>query len=155
MGDFSRGGLQQPSFSWQGQRLAPLICYEDLFGEEMGARFDNPQQAPTVLVNMSNLAWFGDSTAVTQHLQISRLRAMEFARPLVRATNTGATAVVDAQGHVTQTLPTWTRGVLQAEVQGREGLTPYAWWVARWGLVPLTVLALLICLVALGTRHRR
>ena len=154
MGDFQRGGLAQPSFAWQGQRLAPMICYEDLFGEEMGARFRDPRQAPTVLVNMSNLAWFGDSTAAAQHLQISRLRALEFARPVVRATNTGATAVIDAQGRVTHALPPFSRGVLRAEVQGGEGQTPYAWWVSRWGLQPLAALAVLIALAA-HWRQRR
>ena len=158
MGDFKRGGLSQPPFDWQGQRLAPLICYEDLFGEELGPLFENPapesgDKAPTILVSMSNLAWFGDSTAVTQHLQISRLRAMEFARPVVRATNTGATAGIDAQGRVTDLLPPFSRGLLKTEVTGGNGLTPYAWWVSRWGLLPLAGLALLICLVAFGTQR--
>jgi apolipoprotein N-acyltransferase len=158
MGDFKRGALSQPPFDWQGQRLAPLICYEDLFGEELGPLFESAapesgDKAPTILVSMSNLAWFGDSTAVTQHLQISRMRAMEFARPVVRATNTGATAVIDAQGQVTDLLPPLTRGLLKTEVTGGNGLTPYAWWVSRWGLLPLAGLALLICGVAFGTQR--
>src|SRR5690606_25561008 len=138
LGDFARGGVGQPSLAWQGQRLAPNICYEDLFGEELAARFADPATAPTVLVNLSNIGWFGDSVAIDQHLSISRLRALEFERPMVRATNTGATAVIDHRGRVTHRLAGHTRGVLEAQVQGRTGaVTPYAWWAARAGLLPL------------------
>ena len=73
---------------------------------------------------------------------------------MVRATNTGATAVIDAQGRVTHALPPFSRGVLRAEVQGGEGQTPYAWWVSRWGLQPLAALAVLIALAA-HWRQRR
>jgi len=147
LGDFARGGLGQPPLHWQGQRIAPHICYEDLFGEEMAAHFQDADNAPTLLVNLSNIGWFGNSIAIDQHLNISRMRALEFERPLVRATNTGATAVIDAQGRVTHQLAAHTRGVLHAEVQGRAGpVTPYAWWTARWGLWPLWLLALCIVL---------
>ena len=136
LGDFNQGALGQASFNWQGQRIAPNICYEDLFGEELATRFTDARQAPTVFVNLSNLAWFGDGQAIDQHLQISRLRALEFARPMVRATNTGATVVIDHRGQVTAALPRSTRGVLHANVEGRQGLTPYAWVTARFGLWP-------------------
>ncbi len=137
LGDFNRGDVGQPSFDWQGQRLAPNICYEDLFGEELGARFRDPAQAPTVFVNLSNIAWFGNTVAIDQHLQISRMRALEFERPFVRATNTGATAIIDHRGQVIAELPRHSRGVLRGEVEGRTGLTPYARWVAHTGLWPL------------------
>ncbi|MDP3619172.1 MAG: apolipoprotein N-acyltransferase [Ramlibacter sp.] len=137
LGDFKRGEVGQPTFEWRGQRLAPNICYEDLFGEELGARFRNPAQAPTVFVNLSNIAWFGNTVAIDQHLHISRMRALEFERPFVRATNTGATAIIDHRGQVITELPRHTRGVLVGEVQGREGLTLYARWVAHTGLWPL------------------
>ncbi len=142
LGDFNRGALGQPSLVWQGQRIAPNICYEDLFGEELGVRFLDPAQAPTVFANLSNIGWFGDSVAIDQHLHISRMRALEFQRPMLRATNTGATAIIDHRGRVLQMLPRFTRGVLEGEVQGRSGNTPYAWWVARWGLTPLWLLGL-------------
>ncbi|MDZ4074011.1 MAG: apolipoprotein N-acyltransferase [Hylemonella sp.] len=137
LGDFHRGDVGQPAFEWQGQRLAPNICYEDLFGEELGARFRDPAQAPTVFVNLSNIAWFGNTVAIDQHLHISRMRALEFERPFVRATNTGSTAIIDHRGQVITELPRHTRGVLLGEVEGREGLTLYARWVAHTGLWPL------------------
>ena len=143
LGDFNRGAVGQPSMAWAGQRIAPNICYEDLFGEELAARFTDEAQAPTLFANLSNIGWFGDSVAIAQHLQISRLRALEFERPMVRATNTGATVVIDHRGVVTYRLPPATRGVLRGEVQGRTGLTPYARWVSRAGLTPLWALALL------------
>ncbi|MDF1486434.1 apolipoprotein N-acyltransferase [Ramlibacter sp. H39-3-26] len=144
LGDFNRGAVGQPSFAWGGQRLAPNVCYEDLFGEELAARFTDPAQAPTVFVNVSNIGWFGDSVAIDQHLQISRMRTLEFARPMLRATNTGATAIIDHRGAVAAALPRLTRGVLEGEVQGRTGTTPYAWWAARFGLAPLWLLGLAI-----------
>lgn len=154
LGDFNRGALGQASFEWQGQRLAPNICYEDLFGEELAARFANVDTAPTVFVNVSNIAWFGDTVAIDQHLQISRLRALEFERPVVRATNTGATAVIDHRGRITHALDRTVRGVLLAEVEGRKGLTPYARWSAAWGLTPLWALALLALGAALWQNAR-
>ena len=152
LGDFNRGALGQASFAVQGQRLAPNICYEDLFGEELAARFKDAALAPTIFVNVSNLAWFGDTVAVDQHVAISRMRTLEFQRPFVRATNTGATAILDHQGQTLAALPRLTEGVLVGEVQGREGLTPFAWWAARFGLWPLWLLGLAV--VAWGWRRR-
>ena len=136
LGDFNRGALVQPVWSWAGQRLAAHICYEDLFGEELAAQFAT-QTPPTVLINLSNIAWFGDTLAIDQHLQIARWRALELGRPVVRATNTGATVVIDHRGQVQAALARHTAGVLDAEVQGRDGLTPYAVWAGRWGLWPV------------------
>ena len=154
LGDFARGGLGQPPLAFGGQRLAPNICYEDLFGEELAVGFADTPTAPTVLVNLSNIAWFGDTVAIAQHLQISRLRAMELGRPMLRATNTGATAVIDHTGRVTHALPRLTRGGLDAEVRGREGLTPFARWAARWGLWPLGLGAALLLALAWAGRRR-
>ncbi len=155
LGDFNRGALVQPPFVWRGERLAPHICYEDLFGEELGARFADPAQAPTVLVNLSNIGWFGNTLAIDQHLAISRMRALEFERPMVRATNTGATAIIDHRGVVTQQLQRHQRGVLTGQVQGRSGApTPYAVWVSRFGLWPLWVWGAAVALVALWHKRR-
>jgi apolipoprotein N-acyltransferase len=155
LGDFSRGALGQPPFHWQGQRLAPNICYEDLFGEELGQRFRDPETAPTIFMNVSNIAWFGDTVAIDQHLQISRMRVLEFQRPFIRATNTGDTAIIDHTGRVLQRLPRLTRGTLVGEVEGRQGITPYAWWVSRWGLWPLWLLGLAVIAVCAMAKRRR
>ncbi|MDH6591533.1 apolipoprotein N-acyltransferase [Variovorax sp. TBS-050B] len=154
LGDFARGGLAQAPFAWQGQRIAPNICYEDLFGDEIGANFKDEATAPTILLNVSNIAWFGNTVAIDQHLAISRMRALEFARPMVRATNTGATVVIDAEGRVTHALPRLTRGVLEATVEGRSGLTPFARWVAPFGLWPLWIAAFAIVAVAFALRRK-
>ena len=98
LGDFNRGPLVAPSFVVKGERIAPNICYEDLFGEELAARFADAASAPTILANLSNIGWFGETIAVAQHLQISRLRSLELQRPMLRATNTGATVVIDHRG---------------------------------------------------------
>jgi apolipoprotein N-acyltransferase len=155
LGDFNRGALAQPAWSWAGQRIAPNICYEDLFGEELAASFQNPEAAPTVLVNLSNIAWFGDSVAIDQHLQISRLRALELGRPMLRATNTGATAVINHRGEVTHQLPRLTRGRLEAVVEGRSGSTPFARWAGQWGLWPAWVACLTVVALLASRRPRR
>ena len=156
LGDFERGAVGQPSFDWQGQRLAPNICYEDLFGEELGARFADPARAPTAFVNLSNIGWFGDTVAIDQHLHISRMRALEFERPMLRATNTGATAIIDHRGEVTALLPRLTRGVLTGPFEGRTHLTPFARWVAHAGLWPLWLgCVLLVAALGLGARRQR
>ncbi|MBN8487098.1 MAG: apolipoprotein N-acyltransferase, partial [Burkholderiales bacterium] len=146
-------GSNGASFAFGGQRLRPLICYEDLFGEDFADAVVGPQAA-TVLVNASNLAWFGRWMVQDQHLQFSRLRALEFQRPLVRATNTGATAVIDHRGVVTHRLPAWQEGTLEATVQGRRGDTPYAGWLAAWGLWPLWALVAALLLPMLAVRRR-
>lgn len=154
LGDFKSGGWNQASLAWQGQRLAPNVCYEDLFGEELAIRFKDPATAPTALVNVSNIAWFGDTLAVDQHLSISRLRAMELGRPMLRATNTGATAIIDHQGRVTHQLPRFTRGSLTGSFEGRHGLTPFARWASAWGLAPLWALCCAVVAWAFWRRQR-
>lgn len=150
LGDFNRGALVQPTFDWRGERFAPHICYEDLFGEELAALFVQPgRPAPTVLVNLSNIGWFGNTLAIDQHLAIARMRALEFERPMVRATNTGATAIIDHRGVVTHQLARHERGVLVGQVEGRDAApTPYAQWAGRWGLWPLWAMGGLALLVA-------
>jgi apolipoprotein N-acyltransferase len=155
LGDFNRGPLNAPSFPVRGERIGPNVCYEDLFGEELAARFADPATAPTVFANLSNIAWFGETVAIDQHLQISRMRTLELQRPMLRATNTGATVVIDHRGRVTHWLAPHTQGVLQGRVQGREGLTPFARWAAAFGLWPLAALALLLGWGSVLGRPRR
>lgn len=144
LGDFNQGDLNQPSFAALGQRIAPNICYEDVFGEELAVRLVDVDRAPTVFANLSNIGWFTPSLAVEQHLQMSRMRTLELQRPMIRATNTGATVVIDHRGRVTAGLAPYEQGVLHASVEGRAGTTPFAWWAGRWGLWPLVCLALAV-----------
>lgn len=140
LGDFKKGKVNTPSFSWKQQEIAANICYEDLFTEELAKRFDGTHPAPTIWVNFSNLAWFGNTLAMDQHLHISRMRALEFERPFVKSSNTGITAVVNHKGEVTHQMDRLKPGVLLAEVEGRTGITPYAYWSARWGVWPIWIL---------------
>jgi apolipoprotein N-acyltransferase len=133
-----------------GQRVAVNICYEDLFGEVIIDAWKG-DVAPTVMLNMSNLAWFQDSLALPQHLQISRMRALETQHPMLRATNTGATAIIDSRGQVVASLPLLERGVLDGTVQGVEGRTPFI----RWGNGPGVLAALAIGLLAVIVVRRR
>jgi apolipoprotein N-acyltransferase len=152
LGDFERGASIEP-FVLNGNAIRPTICYEDLFGEELAPNFVGTSQA-TIIANLSNVGWFGDTEAIPQHLQISRMRSLEFQRPLVRATNTGATAIVDHAGRVTARLAPFTQGTLTGEIEGRWGSTPYARWVAAFGLWPLLLLSALV-LGAAGWWARR
>ncbi|MEN3367108.1 MAG: apolipoprotein N-acyltransferase [Burkholderiales bacterium] len=145
LGDFTRGSLLQAPFAVKDQWVMPNICYEDLFGEEIAAQlaasyFSGTPQA-TLLLNVSNIAWFGDSIALPQHLQISQMRALETGRPMLRSTNTGATAIINPKGEVTSQLPPFQRGVLTASVQGYKGFTPYALYGNKL-IVALAFLAL-------------
>jgi apolipoprotein N-acyltransferase len=146
MSDFSRGAIDQPPLDLAGEKVAVNICYEDLFGEEIIRALPEA----TLLVNVSNVAWFGDSLAPAQHLQIAQLRALESGRFMLRSTNTGETAVVSPQGIVSAKLPTFTAGALRAEVRGYTGLTPFA----RWGNAPVIMLAVLILAVAWARRSQ-
>lgn len=129
LGDFGRGDLQQPAFAVKDQWVLPNVCYEDIFGEEIAAQLsaaaDRGAPVPSLLLNVSNIAWFGNTIALPQHLQASQMRSLELGRPMLRATNTGATAVIDERGRVTAQLAPFTRGTLEAQVQGTQGLTPY------------------------------
>lgn len=143
IGDQEHGASYQPPLKLAGQKIAVNICYEDLFGREIIRAWDDSAQEPTLLLNLSNLAWFDSSWALPQHLQISRLRALETGRPMLRATNTGATAIIDAHGKVTQQLPYLTDAVLEGLVTGRTGRTPYVYWGDAPTLALIALFALL------------
>jgi len=125
LGDFARGAPVQPPLEVGGQRIAFNVCYEDLFGEEI-ARALHGSRGATILANVSNIAWFGNSHALPQHLQIARMRSLETGRPMLRATNTGVTAAIDDTGRVVAQLPPYTKDSLSVTVQGMAGLTPFA-----------------------------
>lgn len=158
LGDFARGKLLQAPLRVKDQWIMPNICYEDLFGEEiavqLAAAYFSEKPQPTILLNVSNIAWFGHSIALPQHLQISQMRAMETGRPMLRATNSGATAVINEKGVVVAKLDAFTRGTLAADVQGYAGWTPYI----LLGNKPVVILALLLlsaCWLALSRAARR
>jgi apolipoprotein N-acyltransferase len=147
MSNQSPGGKNQSPLVLFGRKIAVNICYEDLFGAEL--IFSLPEAG--MMLNLSNLAWYGDSFAQPQHLQIARARALETGRPMLRSTNTGMTALILPDGSVPAVLPAFTRGVLEVEVPAFKGLTPYA----RWGDVPALVLALVAVAVGAGRRGGR
>jgi apolipoprotein N-acyltransferase len=132
--DIMAGAPNQPLLDVAGQQIAVTICYEDVFGAEQLRYLPDA----TLLVDVSNDAWFGDSIAPHQHLQIAQVRAAEVGRYLLRATNTGVTAVVDDAGRVEATLPQFKPAVLKATVRGFEGATPYA-LVGNWAVVLLAL----------------
>ncbi|MFN2646777.1 MAG: apolipoprotein N-acyltransferase [Burkholderiales bacterium] len=143
MADFSRGSPDQRLLSVAGEQVAVNVCYEDAFGNEIAARLPEA----TLLVNVSNVAWFGDSLAPAQHLQIAQLRAIETARMHLAATNTGITAAIDRDGRVLARLPQFTEARLEASARGYSGATPYVRvrdWPAVLASLGLLAIATLI-----------
>jgi len=145
MSDFSVGPAEQPALVVKGQVLGLSICYEDAFGEEVIRSLP----AATVLVNLSEDAWFGNSLAPHQRLQMARMRALETARPMVRSANTGPSALIDHRGVVQARSAQFEELVLRAEVVPRAGATPYV-RVGNWLAVMLA-----LALVAAGWGWRR
>ena len=146
--DFLAGETNQTVFTLNRQAIAVNICFEEAFNDLL--RRELP--AASLLVNVSNDAWFGRSWAAAQHLQIGQMRAAENARWVLRATNTGMTAVINPRGEIQKQLPAFSRGVLTASVEGRQGTTPFIWW----GNLPI-VLVCHLMILSLGwhARHNR
>jgi apolipoprotein N-acyltransferase len=144
--DISAGRDNQPSLSAAGQKLGLTICYEDAFGSQQLKTLRDA----TLLINVTNNAWYGDSTAPHQHLQIARMRALEAGRYLVRAANDGITAAIGPHGEIVARLPQFQEAVLHADVRPMKGLTPYA----RFGNYPVVVGAGLLLALAVWRRRR-
>jgi apolipoprotein N-acyltransferase len=144
--DFSRGSATPKPLAVAGQRVAVNICYEDVFGEEIIRQLPEA----SLLVNVSNVAWFGRSMAPQQHLQISQARALETGRYMLRATNTGMTAVVDERGTLVQAAPQFTLATVNASVQGYAGATPYV----RWGNAAILILSCVLLLAGFFVTRR-
>ena len=150
LSDFSRGSPVQTPLAVAGQRVAVNICYEDAFGDETARSLPEA----TLLVNVSNVAWFGDSLAPSQHLQIARLRAIETGRMHLTATNSGVTAAIDRDGRVLAQLPQFAAGRLEIAAQGYAGATPYV-RLRDWPTLVGALLALAIAsLIAAAKRSR-
>lgn len=143
MSGFSRGTKHQGYLQAAGQFLAPSICYEDAFGEEL---IDFLPQA-TLLVNGSNNAWYGRSWAPHQHLQISRMRALETGRQMIRSTTTGISALIDQFGKLIATSTQFDQTVLQGEVMPYTGATPFV----RWGNWPVLIILWVLLAVLAGS----
>jgi len=148
MGDLQRGVFYAEPFAVKDQQVLPNICYEDVFGEEIAAKiahaYFTKKAVPTILLNMTNLSWFGDTWAMPQHVQITQMRTLETGRPMLRSTNTGVTTLVNAQGKVVQQLTPFVRDELEVSVQGYQGLTPYIvfgnyLWLSLMSLIALVV----------------
>ena len=133
---FSRGDYVQANLLADDMSLVPAICYEIVFPKQIRA---NITQQSDMIVTVSNDAWFGESHGPHQHLQIARMRALEFGLPVIRATNNGVTAAIDARGNVIDELPQFIEGVLRVNIDLVKGETPYL----RFG----NILAYAICMI--------
>ena len=155
LSDFARGGDAQENFIVQRQNQDPIyaaitICYEDVFGGELASRIRNNPKPTNLLINLTNLAWFGKSQAPTQQLRLSQMRSLETGLPALRATNTGITAVLGTDGKILAALPEFTQASLSAQVQPYAGKTPYV----IWGNLPILSISCLLLIWGL-IRHRR
>ncbi|MFM1788316.1 MAG: apolipoprotein N-acyltransferase, partial [Pseudomonadota bacterium] len=149
LGDFTAGARIQKPIPVADQLIGINICFEDLFGEEI-IRALSPKQVaaaqPTILLNVSNLAWFGNTIALRQHLDIARMRSLETGRPTIRSTNTGMTAYIDHKGRVLAASPAMHQDILLAKVQGAQGTTPFS-YIGNTGALLISIFVVLICLI--------
>jgi apolipoprotein N-acyltransferase len=155
MSDFARGKIEQPPFAITRAGKADInaaitICYEDVFGGELAYRLNHSDKPVNILINMTNLAWFGESQASSQQLRLSQLRSLETGLPAIRATNTGVTSVLGSDGRLLASLPEFTQASLISEVQAYSGKTPYV----RWGNLPILSLSCILLIWGL-IRYRR
>jgi len=136
MSDLSPGPEHQPLPVVKGNPVGASICYEAAIAREIRKSLPRAR----LFVNASNDSWFGDSFAPYQHLQMGQVRSLEFGRPMIRATNTGVSAFIDAKGHLRKAIPLDRRGVLSGKIQPRVGVTPY-YWLGPW---PAVIFSLLV-----------
>lgn len=135
---FSQGGDAQPPLTLANQKIAFNICYEDSFGDDLIAS----AKESTLLANVSNMAWYGESNAMHQHLQLSQARALELGRYMVRSTNTGMTAIVTPQGKIQAVAEPNTEHVLTGKIEGYTGQTPFM----KYGSYPVFIFSVLLLL---------
>jgi len=146
LADQAAGPARQPPFAVAGQRVAINICYEDVFGAELAS----VARDATLYVNVTNDAWYGRSIGALQHNQIAQMRALEMGRPMLRATNTGITSAIAHDGRVLAELPWFTQAILDIEIAGRQGETPYV----RWGDAFVVAFAGIFLVLALAISWR-
>jgi len=158
MSNFARGSFSQAPFTVlsrdqdlsKARYAAISICYEDIFGNEIASRLRQSQNSINLLINVTNLAWFGQSQAPMQQLRLSQLRSIETGLPSLRATNTGITAIIDHRGEVQAALDQFVQGELSSSVQPYAGQTPYVIW-GNWPIL----LASLFLLLSAYLRFRK
>ncbi|MEI7531767.1 MAG: apolipoprotein N-acyltransferase [Betaproteobacteria bacterium] len=152
MTHFVMGDLNQPHLKITRSNNPDVfavitICYEDAFGSELASRMRESPNDANFLVNITNLAWFGNTSAPLQQLRLAQLRSLESGLPSVRATNTGITGFIDGKGKVQTQLPVFVQESLVGNLQPRQGKTPYI----KWGDAPI----LLFCIAILAFRVRK
>lgn len=138
MSSFSEGPRPQKALDVASTVIAPAICYEVVYPEQLRQFLPGAE----LLLTISNDAWFGRSIGPHQHMQMAQMRALEHGREMIRSTGNGITALVDHRGRIRQQLPQFERAVLSGEVQPYQGRTPFTWmgttpWIA--GLTLLVV----------------
>jgi apolipoprotein N-acyltransferase len=146
LADQAAGPARQRPFDVAGQRVAINICYEDVFGAELA----EVASGATLLVNVTNDVWYGHSVGAWQHNQIAAMRALELGRPMLRATNTGITSAIAHDGRVIAQLPWFTQDILEVDIAGRQGDTPFV----RWGDALAATLAALVLAAAFAAGRR-
>jgi len=149
MSSFTRGSYVQQNLIANNLHLLPLLCFEIAFPHQLAA---NLTSNTNLLLTVSNDAWFGNSHGPHQHMEIARMRALEFARPLLRSTNNGITAVVDHKGNFIARIPQFEENVLRAEVALVTGMTPYSQW-PRLILLLMVLITFIIAKVITVTRN--
>ena len=127
--------------------FVPAICYESIFPELIA---DMADESTNGIIMVSNDSWYGDTRGPAEHLAIARIRALELQKPMMRVTNSGITAYIDAQGHIVKRLPQNVDGVLQVDFVPTQGQTPYG----HLGNLPLYALLLLTAIVGWALRRR-
>ena len=148
MSSFSRGDAVQDNLLAGGYKFATSICYEMEYSDELRQNIHDDTQ---FIVNVSNDSWFGTSGGPWQHMEIARMRAIEFGKPVVRATNSGVTVVFDHQGKTIGMLPQFEQKVLRADVAPTTGVTPYT----RWGSLPLIGFCIAGLVIAFWQQNRK
>ena len=153
LGDFSRGESVQPPIILGDHKIVSNICFEDLFNSEIIKHLKQPglKNESTILLNISNLGWFGESNSLKYHLMAARMRSIETSKPTIRSTNTGMTAHIDHKGTVKAFLQPTKPGYLVAEISGRAGQTPFTYY----GNTPVLLLCTFVLIAGTARRFFR
>jgi apolipoprotein N-acyltransferase len=146
MSGFSAGDTEQPLIRIKGYNVMVTLCYEDVFAQDVIRKI--PQTA--FMLNLSNNGWYGDSFAPHQHLEMSRMRALETSRDLIRSTTSGISALIDHRGKILVQGPQFKSAVVNGKIQPRIGITPYVFW----GNYPVIVLFILAAFILLWKKYK-